>query len=79
MEEEKVTITGEVRFPGEYVIMPGEQLSSLIARAGGLMIPPIPRPQSSKVRSLKSSNLIQAKQYLDNVKSRVIQRMMVRP
>ncbi|MCM8825061.1 MAG: SLBB domain-containing protein [Candidatus Omnitrophica bacterium] len=31
----KVTISGEVKFPGEYMISPGETLSSLIKRAGG--------------------------------------------
>jgi protein involved in polysaccharide export with SLBB domain len=31
----KVRISGEVRFPGEYAIMKGERLSSLISRAGG--------------------------------------------
>lgn len=31
----KVTISGEIKFPGEYVISPGERLSSLIQRAGG--------------------------------------------
>lgn len=31
----KVTIRGEVRFPGEYTIKKGETLSSLIERAGG--------------------------------------------
>ncbi|MCX7705195.1 MAG: SLBB domain-containing protein [bacterium] len=31
----KVTITGEIKFPGEYILVPGERLSSLIQRAGG--------------------------------------------
>ncbi|MCM8822824.1 MAG: SLBB domain-containing protein [Candidatus Omnitrophica bacterium] len=31
----KVTISGEVKFPGEYMISSGETLSSLIKRAGG--------------------------------------------
>jgi len=33
--EYRVTIAGEVRFPGTYVMRPGERLSSLIQRAGG--------------------------------------------
>ncbi len=33
--EEFVNITGEVRFPGRYIIKKGETLSSLIERAGG--------------------------------------------
>ncbi len=34
-EELFVTITGEVRFPGKYIIKKGERLSELIERAGG--------------------------------------------
>ena len=30
-----VTVTGEIAYPGKYVIKPGERLSSLIERAGG--------------------------------------------
>jgi protein involved in polysaccharide export with SLBB domain len=35
-EQETVRLEGEVRFPGEYPIMRGETLRSVIARAGGL-------------------------------------------
>lgn len=35
-EQEVVTLTGEVRFPGKYPIRRGESLSSLLKRAGGL-------------------------------------------
>ena len=31
-----VTVAGEVQFPGQYTIEPGETLSSVLARAGGL-------------------------------------------
>src|SRR5262249_2458045 len=34
--QESVTLTGEVRFPGRYVIGPGETLKSVMLRAGGL-------------------------------------------
>jgi len=34
-KEEFVTLTGEVRFPGKYIIKKGETLSSIIERAGG--------------------------------------------
>ena len=34
--QEKVTLKGEVRFPGEYPIKRGETLGSLLRRAGGL-------------------------------------------
>lgn len=35
-EQESVTITGEVRFPGTYTIRRGETLSSVLQRAGGM-------------------------------------------
>jgi protein involved in polysaccharide export with SLBB domain len=35
-EESVVTITGEVLFPGEYVITKGEKLSNILSRAGGV-------------------------------------------
>jgi polysaccharide export outer membrane protein len=34
--QESVTLSGEVRFPGTYTIKPGETLKSVIERAGGL-------------------------------------------
>lgn len=34
--QENITLTGEVRFPGLYSIKPGETLKSVIERAGGL-------------------------------------------
>lgn len=35
-EQESITITGEVRFPGVYTIRRGETLSSVLKRAGGV-------------------------------------------
>ena len=34
--QESVTLTGQVRFPGTYTIKPGDMLKSVIERAGGL-------------------------------------------
>ncbi len=34
-EKIQVALSGEVRFPGEYVVRKGERLSSLVSRAGG--------------------------------------------
>lgn len=34
-EESTITLTGEVRFPGKYIIKKGERLSDVIERAGG--------------------------------------------
>ena len=39
---ESIEITGEVNFPGTYVIRPGENLSEVITRAGGLTIRAFP-------------------------------------
>ena len=33
--KEVVTVEGEVRFPGNYLLRPGERLSGLLSRAGG--------------------------------------------
>lgn len=38
-----VTVSGEVRKPGEYGIQPGERLSSLLKRSGGLLPTAYPR------------------------------------
>src|SRR5690606_19682077 len=38
-----VTLAGEVKFPGEYVVKKGDTLSQLIARAGGLTANAFPR------------------------------------
>ncbi len=35
-EQDQIQLRGEVRFPGSYAIRPGETLSSVIRRAGGL-------------------------------------------
>jgi protein involved in polysaccharide export with SLBB domain len=35
-ETRTITLKGEVKFPGVYTIMPGEKLSSVLKRAGGL-------------------------------------------
>ena len=79
-KEEKVTITGEVRFPGEYVIVPGEQLSSLIARAGGLTDYAYPRGAVFESAIAKELQLSQAKQYVDNLissDSKVINKVLI--
>src|SRR5690606_30584863 len=38
-----ITLAGEVKFPGEYVVKKGDTLSQLIARAGGLTANAFPR------------------------------------
>ena len=35
-DQEKITLRGEVRFPGDYSVRPGETLKSVLLRAGGL-------------------------------------------
>jgi len=43
VEQRAVTLSGRVRYPGEYAITPGERLSSLIERAGGFLPDAFPR------------------------------------
>jgi protein involved in polysaccharide export with SLBB domain len=43
VEKRTVSITGRVRYPGEYAIAPEERLSSLIERAGGLLPEAFPK------------------------------------
>jgi len=54
-----VTLRGEVRKPGVYGIRPGERLSSLIQRAGGLLPTAYPRAavfEREEVRELQQKN-----------------------
>ena len=54
-----VTLRGEVRKPGEYGIRPGERLSSLIKRAGGLLPTAYPRAavfEREEVRELQQKS-----------------------
>ena len=41
-EQESITLAGEVRFPGTYPIAPGEMLSEVLARAGGVTLDAFP-------------------------------------
>ena len=43
VEKRVVTISGRVKYPGEYAIMPGERLSGLIERAGDFLPEAFPR------------------------------------
>jgi protein involved in polysaccharide export with SLBB domain len=54
-----VTIRGEVRKPGEYGIQPGERLSSLLKRSGGLLPTAYPRAalfERPEVRELQQKS-----------------------
>ncbi len=54
-----VTLRGEVRKPGVYGIRPGERLSSLLKRAGGLLPTAYPRAavfERNEVRELQEKN-----------------------
>ena len=65
---DSITLEGEIKFPGTYLIQPGETLSNVIARAGGL------RPEAfvnaavfTRVEIAKQETL-QAKQFADSVR-----------
>jgi polysaccharide biosynthesis/export protein len=63
-----VTVRGEVRKPGTYGIRPGERLSSLLRRAGGLLPTAYPRAAAlyrNEVRELQQKNRDQLIQRLE--------------
>ena len=64
---ETVAIEGEVRFPGEYVISPGEQLSSLVARAGGLTDSAYLKGAVFKSAIARELQLVQARRYFSSL------------
>ena len=49
-----ITVKGEVRNPGVYGIRPGERLSSVLKRAGGLL--PTAYPQGAVLPALRCAN-----------------------
>ena len=60
-EELKVTLEGEVRYPGEYTIKEGETLTEVIARAGGLTEFAAPEAAFFSRQSLKELEQKQAR------------------
>jgi len=61
--EEKVTIAGEVKFPGVYVISPRERLSSVVARAGGLSDTAYPKGAVFESAIARKVQIAQAEKY----------------
>lgn len=66
-EELKVTLTGEVMFPGTYTIKEGETLSEVVARAGGLTQFAAPEAAFFTRQSLKILEQQQAKNMARNL------------
>ncbi len=67
--KEQVTLQGEVMFPGTYTILPGETLTSVLTRAGGLT--PQAYPQGAifsrkELRELEAKRLEEFKGKLEN-------------
>jgi protein involved in polysaccharide export with SLBB domain len=66
--QESVRLEGQVRFPGEYPIEPGETLSSVIARAGGLTSLAFPQGSVFTRESLKERERRQVEILADRLK-----------
>ena len=71
-EERYVTISGEVRFPGRYIIKEGERLSSVIERAGGFTDMAYLRGAVFTRESLKKSQQKRLKEYIDRLEKELL-------
>lgn len=69
--EKKVTISGEVRNPGTYLIRDGERLSSLLRRAGGFSAKAYPRGAIFTRESVKQKQAQGLKRSMDELKRKV--------
>lgn len=67
LEEEKVTLEGEVVFPGTYPIMPGETLAAVIERAGGLTDRAFPGGSRFTRESLREREAMRLEQLADRL------------
>jgi len=65
-----VSLTGEVVFPGVYLIAPGERLSSVVARAGGLTEKAYPEGAIFTNVESRDIQLQMARQFLRDVKQK---------
>ncbi|WP_045826830.1 SLBB domain-containing protein [Teredinibacter turnerae] len=77
-EQHTVQLAGEVRYPGVYRVAPGEQLSSLIQRAGGLTVMAFPAGAVLVRESISESQKRELQQLADQIelglKSTILER-----
>ena len=67
-ENKKVLLTGEINFPGEYVISENESLSSVLERAGGLTSTAFPNGAIFLSKIAKLNELKQLEDYKNQLK-----------
>jgi len=65
--DDSVTVLGEVRFPGEYRIRKGEAMSSVVARAGGLLPTAFARGTVFTRESIAEQENIRAKEFANTI------------
>lgn len=63
-----ITLEGEVRFPGTYLIQPGETVSQVIARAGGLTAEAFASAAVFTREEIAKQETLQAKLFADSVR-----------
>ncbi len=68
-DQQVVVVEGEVEFPGEYPIRQGEQLSSLIARAGGLTDQAFPAGAVFTRENLREQQAEQLERFAQNIEA----------
>ena len=64
VEKRTVTVTGRVRYPGEYAIASEERLSSLIERAGGFLPDAFPRGAVFTRESVREIERVQLERFV---------------
>lgn len=74
--DDRITLTGEVRFPGSYRIVPGETLADVIARAGGLKESAFVEGAVFTREMLKEREATQAREFADMIRSTFAARNM---
>lgn len=67
-----VTLSGEVRYPGNYTIEKGEKLSTLLARAGGFTDKAYPRGAVFTRQSIKATQQAQVKDMVDRLERELL-------
>ena len=66
--QETISLTGEVVYPGDYVLMPGETLKDLITRAGGFTREAFVEGAVFTRESVKALEQQQARKFADDIK-----------
>lgn len=71
-----VTVSGEVRFPGEYLIQKGERLNDIIARAGGFTSEAFPEGAIFTREEVAKRESERARQFVADIRKTFATRML---